>query len=111
MRRGAPEVATTTRRDLRRLTERLLCEYAGAVPAGRVARAVVEASRLVQRRGMDGRAVVVMTEQVARRGLTDEIARASIGTVPADTGDGAAPAVEVGRLHLPGQGEIGRLAS
>lgn len=62
---------------MRNLVERLLCEYAGAIPAGRVVRVTVESFRRLRRAGFGERILLDLVEQAVLRGLADEIAMAS----------------------------------
>lgn len=66
--------ALRTHNELRHLVERLQCEYAGAVPAGRVVRAVSAPARRLYHAGLRGPALIDRVEQVAKRALTKEIA-------------------------------------
>lgn len=63
--------------DLRlwRLAETLTCEYAGAVPADAVVRAVSSAARTLRRLDLSDDVFWDLTEQTARRQLTDLLAR------------------------------------
>jgi hypothetical protein len=60
--------------DLNELTQSLVRQYAGAVPARSVARVVHSVARSM-RQTVDERRVVARTETAVRRKLTDMIAR------------------------------------
>lgn len=57
------------RRDLRSLTAKLIEEYAGQLPAGRVVRVVSSSARGLYRVGVRGPAFVALCEQVSRNVL------------------------------------------
>ncbi|HEX6234129.1 MAG TPA: hypothetical protein VFZ63_13465 [Jiangellaceae bacterium] len=62
--------------ELRELTQSLVRQYAGAVPARNVARVVDSVARSM-RQTVDERRVVARTEPAVRRKLTEMIARSA----------------------------------
>jgi hypothetical protein len=75
------------RHELRSLTAKLVDEYAGELPAGRVARAVSSSAGGLYRVGVRGPSFVPLCEQVARNVLDTHTSavrsRAPARTVPA----------------------------
>lgn len=66
----------TRRRDRRELADRLIVEYAGAVPPGQVLAAVVRADRAVRAAGSFPRGRwLPLCETIARRTLAERSAR------------------------------------
>jgi hypothetical protein len=61
------------RRDLRSLTAKLVKEYAGPLPAGRVVRVVSSSARGLYRLGVRGPGYVALCEQVARNVLDGHV--------------------------------------
>ncbi|GAB3410690.1 hypothetical protein [Flindersiella endophytica] len=57
------------RHDLRSLTAKLIDEYTGQLPAGRVVRVVSSSARGLYRVGVRGPSVVALCEQVSRNVL------------------------------------------
>jgi hypothetical protein len=66
-----------TEPDLRlwQLAETLIGEYAGAVPDDRVVRAVLSAARILRRLDLSEKVYWDLTEQIARRDLTNLLAK------------------------------------
>lgn len=73
MKHSLPDASLETH--LRLLAETLACEYAGAVSAQNVVRAVSETARTMGRLNLDDSLFWELTEQNARRELTNILAR------------------------------------
>jgi hypothetical protein len=75
--------ARSYRRARQELTDRLTAEYAGALPPGKVVAAVARAALVLRAAGLDDRSTwASVCESLARRSLTEGIARARDVRVP-----------------------------
>jgi len=80
---------TPSRRARQELTERLMAEYAGALPPGQIVAAVTRAGLVLRAAGLEGAATWASTcEEIARRALAEGVAQAR--RVPASAGASAA---------------------
>lgn len=78
----APMEAIRTQTCLRDLAERLVCEYAGALPPGRIMRLVPATASRLRLAGIRGGGLVESTEASVRAELTILVGR-TLGNRPA----------------------------